>query len=654
MAVTRSQRAHAGPRRPLGNDRRQSTESFTIPQRNCKGTDREYEENYVSSEVRSCQRTRDAGRDSDDRMTRTNLSMKRKNDMYSTIGGNSHANSENEDMNPQVHSAGPLQFGKKQTLTASCPQPSVSCDTSQDSSPRLSGLLATVPREALEQILGYLDPRDLANLNATGRYFIDSGITEQVARHHMKNIPRARCLNPHMHAGETQVSLLQFVQGQSKAAAQSTAVALGAYHSVCLFSAENEEAGKYGMYSFGRGFHGQIGTGSQESTFSPTLIEKVEKQSLIDLYKGTKNDVRLAVVQAGSCHSAAISRRGELFMWGLASSGELGQGSWSPTEVGIPRLISGLGRTRIVSVCAGANHTLAISESGQLWSCGRGRCGQLGHGHFHDEAYLSVIEAIQNYRIVSVAAGKFHSMALAADGKLFTWGAGSYGQLGHGITDDQSIPKCVSSLNPTDLPPPDRITAISAGGYHSFALTVSGNLLATGRNQEGQLGIPGLTGVSASFDRVHLRDLYPDSVHPRVIQVQCGYLHSLALVQVDGRKEVRATGSNSYGQLGIGSQSWARKFTKVNIKNETSGIISINSGDWHCAAITEDGSLYTWGRGDCGQLGHGDDKSRWVPTKLENFVVVHPDMTLRRSRKDPKEAIILRSPAPEVKRRRRN
>lgn len=52
-------------------------------------------------------------------------------------------------------------------------------------------------------------------------------------------------------------------------------------------------------------------------------------------------------------------------------------------------------RTRVVSVCAGANHTLAISEAGQLWSCGRGRHGQLGHGHFHDEGVLTLVEAIR-------------------------------------------------------------------------------------------------------------------------------------------------------------------------------------------------------------------------------------------------------------------
>lgn len=77
---------------------------------------------------------------------------------------------------------------------------------------------------------------------------------------------------------------------------------------------------------------------------------------------------------------AVLSRRGELYTWGLASSGELGHGGWTPIEVSVPRMITSLQRTRIVSVACGANHTLAISETGQLWSCGRGRHGQVCTG----------------------------------------------------------------------------------------------------------------------------------------------------------------------------------------------------------------------------------------------------------------------------------
>ena len=77
-------------------------------------------------------------------------------------------------------------------------------------------------------------------------------------------------------------------------------------------------------------------------------------------------------------------------------------------------------------------------------------------------------------------------------------------------------------------------------------------------------------------------------------------------------------------------------------------VVCITAGDWHNAAICHDGALYLWGRGDCGQLGHSDDKSRWVPQLLAGFSVVHPDRTLRRNRKPVLKALLL--PADDTRR----
>lgn len=76
-------------------------------------------------------------------------------------------------------------------------------------------------------------------------------------------------------------------------------------------------------------------------------------------------------------------------------------------------------------------------------------------------------------------------------------------------------------------------------------------------------------------------------------------------------------------------------------------VVCVSAGDWHNAAIGQDGSLFTWGRGDCGQLGHGDDRNRWQPKQLESFTVVHPDRTLRRNRRPALKALLL--PATEKK-----
>ena len=71
---------------------------------------------------------------------------------------------------------------------------------------------------------------------------------------------------------------------------------------------------------------------------------------------------RPAVVACGNEHTAAISSRGELFTWGLAGNGELGRVHWQPADAATPQAAHSLHCMRMVSVAAGANHTLAISE----------------------------------------------------------------------------------------------------------------------------------------------------------------------------------------------------------------------------------------------------------------------------------------------------
>lgn len=517
--------------------------------------------------------------------------------------------------------------------------------------PPLSGYFASLPQELLEQVLGYCSARELGALEATCSFFVKTGVTDRVAHHFLKEIPRAKGLKPRVDRGESYVTLLSFVLGQSNAAAQGTAVALGTYHTSALLRTPGAPAGpEYALYTMGRGFHGQLGLGDYDNRCAPQRVGAVEKEEPVKLYRGTSDDVQLAVVAAGSSHTASISRRGELYTWGLASSGELGHGGWTPIEVCVPKMITSLMRTRVVSVCAGANHTLAISETGQLWSCGRGRHGQLGHGHFHDEGVLTLVEAIRGERIVSAAAGRAHSMALAADGKIFTWGDARSGQLGHAQLvalmqgpNPQPIaipfPQAIQSLEPNKLKPPARVTAIAAGGDHSMAVTVGGSLLAFGSNRHGQLG------TGDRMDRMVPTEV-PLTMEGeagqllRAMQVQCGVQHTLVLVQHRGRMEVRGAGDNSYGQLGLGDRIDRHRFHPI-FTLKKARVVCISTGDWHNAAVCEDGAIWMWGRGDCGQLGHGDDKACWRPKLLPGFAVIHPDRTLRRNRRPVLKSLLL-------------
>lgn len=147
-------------------------------------------------------------------------------------------------------------------------------------------------------------------LQATCSFFIKTGVTDRVARHFLKDIPRAKGLKPRIDRGESYITLLNFVNGQSNAAAQGTAVSLGTYHTTALLRRADEKDGpEYALYTMGRGFHGQLGLGHFDNQFEPHRVGAVEKEEVMPLYRGQPDDVQLAVVSAGSSHSASISRR---------------------------------------------------------------------------------------------------------------------------------------------------------------------------------------------------------------------------------------------------------------------------------------------------------------------------------------------------------
>ncbi|CAL8465368.1 g4904 [Coccomyxa elongata] len=508
-------------------------------------------------------------------------------------------------------------------------------------------------RTLLEKVLDFCENRELGCLYATCSYFTTTTIVHKIAQCRISAIPRARGLQPAFSKRETWLSLLHFITSQSRGAAQGTAISLGAYHTAGLFvsnamsaeeSADSGSSPHYELCTFGRGFHGQLGNADYSAAYRPVECCNSSGGNFLSKHNGQP-----AVVACGSNHSILISRRGELFTWGLASSGELGH-SETPIDLNVPRQVASLNRTRIVSVSAGGNHTLAISEAGELWACGRGRHGQLGLGTFEDQTLLRKVTSLQGIRVVSAAAGERHSVALGSHGCMYTWGCGRHGQLGLENVADFVVlnpaapvavhqPQRVSSLDPNNLHPWDRITAVAAGLNHTVALTVAGDIFMCGHNKHGALGLgdtvnrflPTKVDLSRTVAMTGKVDQAgaPGMHLARGVQVACGGMHTLALVKIRGQIIVCAAGYNAHGQLGTGDTTRRLFFTPVEGLEGVSAVCVV-SGEHHCCVVSRRGDLHMWGRGDIGQLGLGDDFSRSIPTLLPDHRVVNPDRTLRR------------------------
>ena len=152
-------------------------------------------------------------------------------------------------------------------------------------------------------------------------------------------------------------------------------------------------------------------------------------------------------MSAGAAHSLALTASGAVWSWGDGFFGKLGHGDdhaqWQPKKV------EAFAGQRIVAVSAALVHSLAITADGALWSWGWGASGKLGHGDEHDQLLPKKVEAFAGQRVVAVSAGDVHSIVITADGAVFAWGPGETGCLGHGEDlSNQLLPKKVDAWAP--------------------------------------------------------------------------------------------------------------------------------------------------------------------------------------------------------------
>ena len=461
------------------------------------------------------------------------------------------------------------------------------------------GSLSVMNEDEVELVLTNCDARTLATLSCTCSYF--APIAEEVARR--KVIDAHPTLEPN--SNETWMSLLNFLTASERAREAEKLVGLGSYHTALI---NNEH-----VYTCGRGFHGQLGNGQYDNVSVPERV--------VDVFSEGEKPVAVA---CGSSHNAVISSSGRMFTWGLASSGELGHGGWTPIELNIPKALSCLSAVKISSISCGSNHTVAISSCGSVWTCGRGRNGQLGHGSLHDEGPMKKVEAMANHRAVKASAGGTHTMVLCGDGRVFSWGNNLYGQLGHqedslSLFKSVAIPQEIVALRSKTGKSQERIVSLSAGARHSLAVTANGVLFVWGENSYGCLGL-GDNVRRPIPTRVRFHELLnsrEENGTIRCIHACAGGHHSAALVY-DSRtcKSLLLTaGCNNYGQLGHNDQNNRKSFV-VLAAGEKKRIVSISCGESSCAAQDDSGGLYLWGRGELGQLGTNDCRSHFLPVKI--------------------------------------
>ena len=172
--------------------------------------------------------------------------------------------------------------------------------------------------------------------------------------------------------------------------------------------------------------------------------------------------MRIVSIAAGAQHSVALSETGRVLTWGGNLHGQCGIGSINKA-VTAPHLVSSLGPLRCTSVSAGLFHTLCCTDLGDVYSWGGNQDGALGIGSFDTHLGPVLVDRLgENDRIVKqVSAGARHSLALCENGDVYSFGCGKFGQLGVNLK--------VSNA-PIKVQIPSAAVDIAAGWAHSLFL----------------------------------------------------------------------------------------------------------------------------------------------------------------------------------------
>uniref|UniRef100_A0A7S0HXF5 EGF-like domain-containing protein n=1 Tax=Hanusia phi TaxID=3032 RepID=A0A7S0HXF5_9CRYP len=412
------------------------------------------------------------------------------------------------------------------------------------------------------------------------------------------------------------------------------------------------------VYVVGYNDWGQLGLGDYLERTTETLIDS---QLPLDRAYG---------LAAGLYHSVALgdtgTTQGLVYTWGRNSKGQLGLGPiwtalspqavewkacpepnswvcnpslcksvcdaskctsygsanfyWKPSDMQCMKpqdIVWGTApQPQIVQIVASVDSTFVLTKDGKIFSWGANDWGQLGITDYQQEMlarpdgkyFRSVpmlINSIQNLHFLELAAGDFHVIALNDLGEVWSWGNNVEGQLGVGDLSQRSQPAQVVYMEGLNT------VKVAAGSYHSLVLTDFGQVYSMGLNANGQLGLGDYASRKAPTLISYLAT-------KNISSIACGDYASYAITDAG---EVFAWGDNSFGQLG---QSAAVTYNVPSIistlQSDGAVVYRMFGGQRTIFAIDESGIVYAFGNNDYGMLGLGDKTTRKFPTKISSFV----------------------------------
>jgi alpha-tubulin suppressor-like RCC1 family protein len=233
----------------------------------------------------------------------------------------------------------------------------------------------------------------------------------------------------------------------------------------------------------------------------------------------------------------------------------------------------------------------------QLWTWGskNNTYGELGQNSQGVSASTPAqVGGLTDWATVSV--GSAHLLAIKTNGTMWSWGRNTLGQLGQNNVTNRSSPVQIGALT--------EWAHVHAGGQTSVAVKTNGTLWTWGSNGNGQLGLGNTIGVSSPVQVGALTNWKT---------AQITGIGACVAIKTDGT--MWAWGLNSNGQLGQGNTTARSSPVQIGALTDWAEL-GATTYTPSCVAIKTDGTMWSWGRNNSGQLGTSNTIDRSAPVQI--------------------------------------
>ncbi|MCL2445034.1 IPT/TIG domain-containing protein [Candidatus Saccharibacteria bacterium] len=357
------------------------------------------------------------------------------------------------------------------------------------------------------------------------------------------------------------------------------------------------------IWAWGANGNGQLGNGTNTASSVPVEVDMT----------GVLYSRDIIQIVGGAPHTLALDSEGQIFAWGLNTSGQLGDGTNTNSNIPVAVDITGaLAGRRVVQIAASHHASLALDSEGRVFSFGGNWSGQLGDDtniNSNIPVEVDMTGVLAGRRVVQIASGNEHYLALDSEGQIFAWGLNTSGQLGNGTFTNSSVPV---EVDMTGVLAGRDIVQISTSTSHSLALDSEGRIFTWGNGGSGQLGNGTNTASSVPVEV----DMTGVLAGRRVVQIAAGGDHTLAL---DSSGQIWTWGGNANGQLGDGTNTASNVPVEVDMTGVLAGrdIVQMTTGNSYSLALDSEGRVFAWGAG--GAFGNGTNTGSNVPIAITNF-----------------------------------